>query len=149
MSYICGLRSISVGHHWSRKGLYLPLSLCCCLRIRPQQFLRCHGENLQIERLIALKGRQAGPQKGAVWEGTRQKHAKSFSTTAELLPWGRLGGLDPGEASLPRSSAFSLGLFSPFASFPPHPGRQVISRASWQPPPGTVAREPAAGLQLL
>lgn len=25
---------------------------------------------------------------------------------------------------------------------PPHPGRQVISRASWQPPPGTAAREP-------
>lgn len=127
---------------------FSPLPLCSCSRIHRQQFPRCLGENSTLERFIALKGKTGRPAKGSCQGGTRQKHAKSSSAAAELLPWGRLGGLDPGDASLPCSSAFCLGLFSPFSSSPPHSGRQVISRASWQPPLGTVTREPAAGLQL-
>lgn len=58
------------------------------------------------------EGETGRPAQGSCLGGTRQEHAKSFSATAELLPWGRLGGLDPGDANLPRSSAFCLGLFS-------------------------------------
>lgn len=64
------------------------------------------------------EGETGRPAQGSCLGGTRQKHAKSFSATTELLPWGRLGGLDPGDANLPHSSAFCLGLSSSLSSSP-------------------------------
>lgn len=63
--------------------------------------------------------------------GTRQKHANSFSARTELLPWGRLAA---GSQSCQPAMLQCLLSGPPQCSLtlPTHPGRQVISGASWQ-----------------
>lgn len=131
--------------HWPRKNLWLPPSLHLP-KTHPQQFLWSPGENWSLEKFIALsRNKQA---QGAF--------GRKKAGTCQIIPC-KSRAITRGPAGQPASprcqpavaQRLLSGSLQFFLCFPPHSWRQVISRASWQPLLGAVAREPGVCLQWL
>lgn len=135
--YTVAYMKLLLKKHWPRKSLWLPLSLYLP-KTHPQQFPWGPGENWRLEKFIALsRNKQAKGAFGRKKAGTCQMIPCKSRAIARVLA-GQPASLRCQPTVVQCLLSGSLQFF---LCFPPHPWRQVISRASWQPLLATAARE--------